>query len=188
MYSTCPQMNTPAMRGPFYRSILGVISLHRDRRFHARWVSLLLLLNAAFVLKPLKKMKCDVTSRKVRPWAKRERRGSETGQYKCSIIWESAVVAASVGIRYDTKQSETTHIIIHEGPVCRQQAELRHQFLLVANTRKLDMRGLFLTSVLETSDKGLKEKVIISIDVILWQRDQTGCYKSFKKLHRNASK
>lgn len=45
MYSTCPQMNTSATRGLFYRSV----SLHTDRRFHALWVSLLLL-NAAFVL------------------------------------------------------------------------------------------------------------------------------------------
>lgn len=37
-----------------------------------------------------------------------------------------AVVAASVGITYETKQSETTQDIIHKGPVCRQQAELGH--------------------------------------------------------------
>lgn len=43
-----------------------------------------------------------------------------------------AVVAASVGITYETKQSETPL-------VCRQQAELRQYILLLANIRKLDM-------------------------------------------------
>lgn len=43
-----------------------------------------------------------------------------------------AVVAASVGITHETKQSETTQNIIHKGPICRQQAELRHLILLVS--------------------------------------------------------
>lgn len=50
------------------------------------------------------------------------------------------VVAASVGITYETKQSETTQDIIHKGPVCRQQAELRHHILLVAKTRHFQSR------------------------------------------------
>lgn len=45
-----------------------------------------------------------------------------------------AVVAASVGITYETKQSETTQDIIHKGPVCRQQAELGHHILMAAKT------------------------------------------------------
>lgn len=48
-----------------------------------------------------------------------------------------AVVAASVGITHETKQSETTQNIIYKGPVCRQQAELGQNILLAANVRKL---------------------------------------------------
>lgn len=47
-----------------------------------------------------------------------------------------AVIAASVGVTHETKQSETTQNIIHKGPVCRQQAELGHHILVVAKTRK----------------------------------------------------
>lgn len=52
-----------------------------------------------------------------------------------------AVVATSVGITHETKQSETTQNIIHKGPVCRQQAELGHHILLAANARKLSFLG-----------------------------------------------
>lgn len=48
-----------------------------------------------------------------------------------------AVVAASVGITYETKQSVTTQNIIHKGPVCRQQAELGHHIFLVAKAGTL---------------------------------------------------
>lgn len=48
-----------------------------------------------------------------------------------------AVVAASVGITYETKQSGTTQNIIHKGPVCRQQAELGHHILMVAKAGTL---------------------------------------------------
>lgn len=62
-----------------------------------------------------------------------------------------AVVAASVGIKYETKQSGTTQNIIHKGPVCRQQAELRHHILLAAKTRKLDVTALQNLEVLKQS-------------------------------------
>ena len=52
-----------------------------------------------------------------------------------------AVVAAAVGFTYVTKQSETTQNIIHKGPICRQQAELRHHILSVAMARNDRISG-----------------------------------------------
>lgn len=95
-------------------------------------------------IKLLKKLNCGVSSRK-----------STTALSQKGVWWGServrqaslsallserpTVVAASVGVTYKTKQSETTQNVIHKGPVCRQQAELGHRILLVAKTRKCSM-------------------------------------------------
>lgn len=66
------------------------------------------------------------------------------------------MVAASVGITYETKQSVTTQDIIQKGPVCRQQAELGNHILLVAKTRKTLKVDIMVLNILEFSGEGLK--------------------------------
>lgn len=141
-YIPTTQMDT---LGLFHRSIFWIM---KQRRWTVSALNLTTVGEHCSRVKLRNKLKCDVSSRKIRPWAKRVWWGGETGHFKCSVIQQTISAHSLFGHQHmKPSRSETTQNVVHKGPVCRQQADLKHQILSAANSRPPNVMVL---SILDT--------------------------------------